>query len=253
MFSETRVVAFRYLSGFKVLDRTKDTSGLSDSGPLVDGQNDTCLAAMTKTGQTLRVAFEFPGASISHEMSVEVLVMNHSECTDLMWTWWVYMSMYDSRMKINSTYFQSNAPVWYSYILYALRCYLQCQYTYMSYVLPYTYPDETCLTWKCHDIRQMMISFGILSTIQWNDASNQPRDSKHPQTRSTLCYLNSLWLRPNVYMWFQVHGIYLYTRALSTLWECGPLADRRSQRLSADMRMRHQVWLSLSQVRTPAI
>ena len=89
MFSETRVVAFRYLSGFKVSDRTKDTSGLSDSGELTDGQNDTCLQGMTITGQTLRVAFDFPGANHSHEMSIEVVVKNTSDCTALMWTWWV--------------------------------------------------------------------------------------------------------------------------------------------------------------------
>ena len=62
---------------------------MADSNLLIDGQNNTCLPGKAETGQMLQVAFDFPSANKSHEMSVEVVVKHVYGCTSSVWTWWV--------------------------------------------------------------------------------------------------------------------------------------------------------------------
>ena len=91
MLSETRVMAFRYFSGYHVLDRTASREELFAGNDLVDSQDNTCVPVMTESCGKLQAAFDFPNANISLVMSAKIVMENSNDCTALMWTWWVYV------------------------------------------------------------------------------------------------------------------------------------------------------------------
>ena len=128
MLSETRVVAFRYLSGHELLVRTADTSEFTGSNGLIDSQDNTCVPVMTESGKKLQAAFDFPRANISREMSVNIVVENANDCTSMMWTWWVYrfrgiqtsIRIYTPHLSYIYEMAQVGACTWYISLAYTL-------------------------------------------------------------------------------------------------------------------------------------